>query len=201
MGGVGPKSGRPPSGPPSAPKSAYPPSSRSIGSGPRSSGPFEIFAVERGYCVARYEGVLICVWREAPTLAALETARRAFCAVLDERPAGAGVIGVAEDGMPTMGAVERQMASSIFGDLGRRAYYVATVIEGDGFWASTSRSVMTAISIVAHRPCPLRIFRHVAEAAEWQTRFPGGSSVSLLCDAIDRCRAQMGPGKASPGAR
>jgi hypothetical protein len=83
------------------------------------------------------------------------------------------------------------MASVIFSDLGRRAYYVATIIEGDGFWASAARSVMTAISIVAHRPCPLRIFRHAADAAEWQTRFPGGVSVSLLCEAIERCRSQM----------
>jgi hypothetical protein len=192
--GVGPKSVRPSSAPPSAPKSALPPSSRSLGGGPRSSGPFEIYGADSNYCIGRYEGVLICVWRDAPTLAALETVRRAFVAMVEERPAGVGVVGLAQEGMPTMGSVERQMASALFGDLGRRAYYVATVIEGDGFWASTSRSVMTAISIVAHRPCPLRIFRHTAEAAEWQTRFPGGASVSLLCEAIERCRAEMTAG-------
>jgi hypothetical protein len=192
--GVGPKSGRAPSAPPSGAKSAQPPSSRSSGSGPRSSGPFEIYSTDRGHCIGRYEGVLICVWRDAPTLAALETARRAFAAMIEERPAGAGVLGVAEEGMPPLGSVERQQASAIFSDLGRRAYYLATVIEGDGFWASAARSVMTAISIVAHRPCPLRIFRHVADAAEWQTRFPGGASVPLLCEAIERCRAQMRAG-------
>jgi hypothetical protein len=98
------------------------------------------------------------------------------------------------DAMPALGNAERRMTGAMLADLGRHAYYVASVIEGDGFWASTARSVMTAISIVAHRPCPLRIFRHVAEAADWQTRFPNAAGVPELCDAVERCRAKMNGG-------
>jgi hypothetical protein len=167
------------------------PGSWSPASGPRASGPFEIYSANSGHSIGRYEGVLICVWRDAPTLATLDTVRRAFSVMLEVRPGGAGVLGVALQGMPTLGNAERQATSAMFADLGRHAYYVASVIEGDGFWASTSRSVMTAISIVAHRPCPLRIFRHVTEAADWQSRFPGAAAAPLLCEAVERCRAQM----------
>jgi hypothetical protein len=191
IGAVGPKFGRPPSSPPSAPRSVNALGSWGPSSSPRSSGLFEVYSVDSGHCIGRYDSVLICIWRETPTLAALETVRRVFTGMIEMRPGGAGVLGVAQDGMPTMGTDERRATSTMFADVGRYAYYVATVVEGDGFWASTSRSVMTAISIVAHRPCPLRIFRQVNEAAEWQTRFPGAVAVPLLCDAVERCRALM----------
>lgn len=143
--------------------------------------------------MGRYEGVLICVWRQPPTLAALEAVRVAFIAMSEDHPNGVGLFGVAEEGMPTIGALERRIVSDLFADLGRRALFVASVVEGDGFWASTARSVMTAIGIVARRPCPLKLFRHAAEAAEWQSRFPTGAAAAPLTEAVERCRAAMGP--------
>ena len=158
----------------------------------RIAGEPEILTADRGHCIGCYEGVLICIWRDAPTVGALETVRAAFTVMTDELPSGAGVLGVAEEGMPMIGAIERRITGELVSVLGRRALFVATVVEGDGLWASTARSVMTAIGIVAHRPCPLKIFRHAREAAEWQARFPTGAAPVALSEAVERCRAAMG---------
>src|SRR4051812_36336532 len=87
---------------PSVPPASAPLSSSRHSSGTFAAGEPEIISADSGHCVGCYEGVLICVWRDAPTVAALEAVRAAFTVMTEERPGGAGVLGVAEDGMPTI---------------------------------------------------------------------------------------------------
>src|SRR5262245_60002535 len=88
---------------PSVPPASAPLSSARLGGGTFAAGVPEIISADNSHCVGCYEGVLICIWRDAPTVAALETVRMAFTVMTEERPGGAGVLGVAEEGMPTIG--------------------------------------------------------------------------------------------------
>ncbi|MBC7170806.1 MAG: hypothetical protein H5U40_00175, partial [Polyangiaceae bacterium] len=47
----------------------------------------------------------------------------------------------------------------------------ATVIVGDGFWASAMRSTLTALTLVVRPPCPQRTFADIGEALGWLGEF------------------------------
>lgn len=153
----------------------------------------KIVSFDDGHCVGRYGMVVICAWRKTPSLRTLDVVRRTAAEVLVEYPGGIGSIAVAEQGTPLMGAAEREASSKLLSDFTRTTLFAAMTIEGDGFWSSSARSVVTAISVVARVPFPVRSFRYVNDATAWQARFPGTPSSFALADAVERCRAKMGP--------
>ena len=153
----------------------------------------KVDSFDEGHCIGRYGMVVICVWRMLPTLRKLDAVRRATGEALVEYPGGIGSIGVTEQGTPLMGAAEREAASKLFSDFRQTTRFAAMAIEGDGFWSSSSRSMVTAISLLARVPFPMRSFRYVSDATAWQARFPGTPSPYALADAVERCRAKIGP--------
>jgi hypothetical protein len=61
------------------------------------------------------------------------------------------------------------------------------VIEGTGFAAGATRSVMTAISLLAGAPCPLKIFGSFDEGVDWYSARIDISPPALR-QAIERMR-------------
>ncbi|HEY7954551.1 MAG TPA: hypothetical protein VII38_04625 [Polyangia bacterium] len=135
-----------------------------------------------------HELLLVC-WRQSPTLAALDDVHEATRRLLVAHPEGVGVLGIAQSGMPMIGAAERGRAADLLKDFGKKMRCLASVIEGEGFWAGTTRSVMTAITLMARPPCPTRIFSTVSDAAGWMAPSLGAPATSAL--SIERAVVAM----------
>lgn len=118
-------------------------------------------------CAGSWDQSVIVVWRAPPTMQAFSDLRAIVVEQLQEFPRGLGIFGIVEPGMPLLGAAERKVAAELLAQFGPRFRAIATVIQGQGFWAGATQSVMTAISLIARQPCPTRIFDSVDEALAW----------------------------------
>jgi hypothetical protein len=143
-------------------------------------------------CAACCDNSVIMIWRVAPTVRALGDLRDIILELLGQFPRGVGILGIAEPGMPMLSAAERKFASDLLTTWGSQLRAIATVIEGHGFWAGATQSVMTAISLIARQPCPMRIFNTIDEALVWYTPHVadqgGHGSSAPLRQAIEAIR-------------
>jgi len=67
--------------------------------------------------------------------------------------------------LPTEDA--RAVIVDTFKRMAARNRAAATVVRGDGFWASAIRSTLTALNLVVRPACPQRTYAEVDEAIEW----------------------------------
>jgi hypothetical protein len=146
--------------------------------------------VDEVHASATFRDVLLVIWRQAPTLAALDDVHEAARQLTEAAPDGIGVLGVAQAGMPMIGAVERRRAGDLLKEFGAHIRALASVIEGSGFLAGTTRSVMTAITLMARPPSPVKIFATVAEAVAWQAPLVGARAAELAA-ATEELRRKM----------
>jgi hypothetical protein len=121
------------------------------------------------HSVGTLDNTLLVVWRDTPTLEAFKRVNAAAARLAERCPDGIGTFGVAPANMPLLGSAERKEASALLERFGGQLRAVASVIEGTGFAASATRSVMTAISVLARSPCPLKIFGSFDEGVDWYT--------------------------------
>jgi hypothetical protein len=159
----------------------------------RTSAPgLKFHVLDGARCAGSCDQSVIIVWRTPPTVQALSDLRAIVIEQLQEYPRGIGILGIAEPGMPMLGAAERKVSGDLLALFGPRFRAIATVIEGHGFWAGATQSVMTAISLIARQPCPLRIFRSIGEALAWYTPLVsadgGPGSSEALRQAIEVIR-------------
>jgi hypothetical protein len=151
--------------------------------------PPKIWKATDVHTLATWHSLQIVVWKQAPTVTALTDVYKATEALLVHHPDGVAVLGIAQSGMPLIGPEERKLAAAQLKDFGARMKCLCSVIEGDGFWAGATRSVMTAIMMVARPPCPVKTFARVDEAAAWQAPLLGPSiSPALYLRAVAEVR-------------
>jgi hypothetical protein len=81
--------------------------------------------------------------------------------------ASTGVLTIADENVPIPGSDVRQASSRMMSELSPHLLAGATVVSGDGFWASASRSFLTAVYVVAKQPCPTKAFASIADASGW----------------------------------
>ena len=159
---------------------------------PSSTG-FKVRTLDGAPCAAICDKSVIVIWRTPPTVRALGELRDLMLELLVQFPRGVGILGIVEPGMPLLGSAERKVAADLLTTYGSQLRAIATVIEGHGFWAGATQSVMTAISLIARQPCPMRICSTLDEALVWYTPHvadPGGqgSSALLLRQALEAMR-------------
>jgi hypothetical protein len=147
-------------------------------------------AVDDVHARAYYNDVLICVWQKPPTLAALNQVHELARKLVARAHHGIGVFGIAQAGMSMIGAAERRRAGDLLREFGENIRAIASVIEGTGFRAGTTRSVMTAITLFARQPARVKIFATVDEAVVWQAPLID-MRPSDLSDAVTATRQRL----------
>jgi hypothetical protein len=156
----------------------------------------EVVDIDGIHVCGTMRNLLVCLWRDTPTLEALDGVLQATRALIARCPTGIGVLGVAPGDMPLVGGAARRRAVAMLAETGGHVRCMATVIEGSGFRAGATRSVMSAITLLARQPCPAKIFGDVDEAATWQARLLGTHDLRPtqpreLCDAVAAARARL----------
>jgi hypothetical protein len=100
---------------------------------------------------------------------------KAHEAVLARRPQGSGSI-VAIDSTVAFPSEEiRRVAAEVSRKTSLQTSAQATIVLGDGFWASAVRGIMTTLTSVVPAQYPRRVFRREEEAVDWTITVLGES--------------------------
>lgn len=122
-----------------------------------------------GLGVAYVGAVCLVVWRRSVTLERFERQRTALRALAERHPAGISFLCVIGENVPPPDAELRKASNQMIAALGNRLRYIACVIEGGGFRAATTRSVLAGMALLLRSSSApaIRIVASTTEAAAW----------------------------------
>jgi hypothetical protein len=101
------------------------------------------------------------------TMDELMASHRVHLDIIAQGYASTGVLTLADENVPIPGSDVRAASSRLMRELTPHLQAGATVVGGDGFWASAVRSFLTAVYVVAKQPCPTKAFASVQDASVW----------------------------------
>lgn len=87
--------------------------------------------------------------------------------VRDQHPQGTSAVHIVRGGIPLPSAEAREALVRMTNEYASSLAAVGVVIGGSGFWASTMRSVVTALRVLGSRAFEMRIHGTVEEIVEW----------------------------------
>lgn len=147
-----------------------------------------------GLGIAYAGAVCLVVWRRSVTLERFERQRTALHGLADRYPQGIGFLCVIGENTPPPDAELRKASNQMITALGNRLHCIACVIEGEGFRAATTRSVLAGMALLLRASGPrVRIVASAAEAAVWlaQQGAGAGASESELMETHGQLIARM----------
>jgi hypothetical protein len=147
----------------------------------------EIHATLAGLRVGSYGPVHLVAYHDTPSIATLRASDRLHGALRKRYPGNTAILTWIAAGLKLPEKEVREVASDLFRRVAREIRCSATVVAGEGFWASAARSVLTGIQILSRTPCPARAFGRVGEASAWLVPHlvdPSGIAAGELANAM-----------------
>lgn len=138
----------------------------------------KVWSADEGHTIAEWRNVLLTRWRATPTVEALEVSRVASHDLVSRNKGGLVVFNVIRHGLTLPPQEVRHKASAVLGETGGHVLCTATIIEGEGFWASAARAMLATITLMSRAPHPHRVFGTVLDAAQWSNRWVIGDDAS-----------------------
>jgi hypothetical protein len=157
---------------------------------PPSSTALNVLHKSDGIAVGEIGSVCVVVWRDDVTHSRFEIQRRALESVVKRHGVGSAFLCIVEADVKPPPDDLRRASSVMVAQHQEQLRAVAGVIEGTGFKAALTRSVLSGItSLVRNRKAPISYFATVGEASTWLSDHlpiePGKFSA-----AVDALRAE-----------
>lgn len=148
--------------------------------------------------VAVWENLVLAVWGESPALASMEAIHRSHLEVL-ERRASVGHL-VLVEGTPKMPSPEARDHAARYSSQSRMSA-IAIVLDGEGFWMSAARALLTTVLFVTRNEAPTKLFSRLEHAVTWQAAALGETDAygQRARQAIVGLRAFGASGRERPG--
>jgi hypothetical protein len=142
--------------------------------------------------IGAHASLLVLLYRSEVSLSALVAAESAQARVLERHPKGTLLLTLIDSTVPLPAEGTRTMVATTFRRMAERNAAAATVIFGDGFWASAMRSTLTALTLLVRPPCPQRTFADIGQAVIWLGGFEGARlpPVAPLVQELESLRAR-----------
>jgi hypothetical protein len=152
---------------------------------------WEVGHCARGLFVGSVGPVCLALWQTKPTreLVAVQRAYLARAVARDPKHV-AFVCAVAASAHPPDEA-ERVASSQMITEHGANLAAVAGVIEGTGFRAAITRTVLSGMVFVVRSPSPIRLFDSVPAAMPWLARQLGRTHMADLPGQFELARARL----------
>ncbi|HEY6556725.1 MAG TPA: hypothetical protein VI072_05610 [Polyangiaceae bacterium] len=116
-----------------------------------------------------WNNVMIVSWHESINLAAIKHLSKISDDLLAIYPSVSAIHLAASDiGLPS--SEVRPALREMMARYAPHTACLAVVLEGSGFWASTVRSLITGMRMVAPRAFAMRMHENIAEVCEWLPR-------------------------------
>src|SRR5262245_44278599 len=143
-----------------------------------------------GLVVCTIGPVCAAIWRTKPIPTFFEMQRRQLASAVERAPGNAAFLCVVEVSADPPEQELRDASAAMIASHGKKLAACACVIEGAGFRAAITRTVLTGISLVARSQTPTRFFEHVSVASTWVGERLGRREPGLA-DQVELARQRL----------
>lgn len=137
--------------------------------------------------------ICLALWQAKPTPERFAIQRTQLHAAVAREPGQIAFLCVVSAHADAPEDAERKASADMITSQGTKLLGVACVIEGSGFRAAISRTVLTGILLVIRTPAPIKLFDSVGHASPFLARCLKRPSFSELDKECERARASMSP--------
>lgn len=140
-----------------------------------------------GYLFAAHHNVLIASWTAQGTRPLIDALGRALGVFVAEHPEGISSIHLIAAGLPLANAEAREGLSALMKLHNGALACAGTVLDGTGFWASATRSVIMGLQLMTPSSFAMRTCATDAELAGWMLKpHADRTGVALEQQALER---------------
>ena len=141
--------------------------------------------------MATFAHVCIAVWETKPTRELFEVQRSHLAAVVAAHPGRACFLCVVSPDAEPPDQEVRDASAKMMIAHGRELAGCACVIEGSGFRAAITRTVLTGILLMVRTPSPFAFLESVEAACRWFESKIAHEELLGFVEKIERARRQM----------
>jgi hypothetical protein len=152
---------------------------------------FEVTHSSGGLIMGTFGSVCVAVWKTKPTHRLFDIQRDQLAKVVREQPGSAVFICVVQPSADPPDQELRYASTEMIVSHGKNLAAVAGVIEGSGFRAAITRTVLTGILFVIRNPSPFRFFESVESSVSWLGERVGKAKVLGLPEHLARTRLEL----------
>lgn len=120
-----------------------------------------------GYLFAAYQNILIASWTAQGTGPLIDALARVVAAFVVQHPEGISSIHLVAAGLPLANTEAREGLSALMKLHDRALACAGTVLDGTGFWASATRSVIMGLQLMTPSSFAMRTCATDAELTGW----------------------------------
>lgn len=142
-----------------------------------------------GLLVGHFGHVCVAVWSTKPTWGLFEQQRAALANSVERHPGRALFLCVVSAKADPPEQDVRDASAKMIISHDRQLAGCACVIEGSGFRAAITRTVLTGITLVVRTPAPFGFCDSVHAGYEWLGRYSPRGSLTGLIEELARARA------------
>lgn len=151
----------------------------------------EIMKVGDGIVVAQIGNVCAALWRKKPTRERFEIQRSCLEQAVKKQPGRIVFLCLVEAGTEPPDDDMRRASSAMITGHGSDLRAVACVIEGTGFKAAISRTVLSGIVFLIRSPSPIKYFESAASGAAWLSQFVAIGNLSSFVEQVEVARKAL----------
>jgi hypothetical protein len=144
-----------------------------------------------GVVVGEVGRVCVVIWRLAVTQERFDHQRTGLAEVVHRHPDGTGFLCIIEPTAAPPSDKLRRASIEMIQSHGARLKCVAVVIEGEGFRAAITRSVISGMALIFPNRLPGRAFSRVGEAVGWMQGHVRILVPELLVDGVEELRSVL----------
>lgn len=144
-----------------------------------------------GLVVGTFGPVCLAIWRTKPTDALFEAQRLGLASAVASAPGKVAFLCVVETTADPPDQKVRDASASMISSHGKNLAAVALVIEGSGFRAAVTRTVLSGIALVTRNAAPTRYFEGVAAASVWLGGHTGLGLDRGLVEGVELARQHL----------
>lgn len=137
--------------------------------------------------------ICLALWQSKPTPERFAIQRAQLHAAVAREPGKLAFMCVVSAQADPPEERERKASADMITSRGAKLRGVACVIEGDGFRAAITRTVLSGIVLVIRSPVPIKLFDSVLHAAPFLARSLNRSSLPELDAEFERARTLLNP--------
>ena len=141
--------------------------------------------------VGKLGHVCVAIWTTKPTPALFDWQRSALADVVQRHPGRALFMCVISSKADPPDQEVRDASTKMIAGHEQRLAGCVCVIEGSGFRAAITRTVLTGITSVLRTPCPFGFVESVQAGHDWLGKHSPRGSLTDLVEAVARARAQQ----------
>lgn len=151
---------------------------------------FQVTYRGAGLVVGHFGHVCVAIWTTKPTRALFDWQRMALADCVQRHPGSALFLCVVSSKADPPDQDVRDASTKMIASHERRLAGCACVIEGNGFRAAITRTVLTGITSVLRTPSPIGFCDSVQAGSDWLGKHSPRGSLSGLVEELARVRVR-----------